>query len=113
MKPHRPSKWKALVAVLSLSGALGLAKPNNADACFDPYCVVAVVGIVVTYATVLTTVCTPVAAVKAWKQESSFNGAFKDCWYWHRPSQQAAPSQTSATDSTPQPDETGNPGLQE
>jgi hypothetical protein len=114
MKIHRPSKWKVLVAVLSVSGAMILTQPRTAHAfCIEPYSCAAIVGLAVTYATVLTTVCTPVAAVKAWNSSTSFTGAFKDCWYWHRPSQQAAPSQTSETEPTPQLDETESAGPQE
>ncbi len=111
MKTNRPSKWKVLLVAVVFSGTLVLGQARQADACFEP--ITCTVAIVWTYMAVTATVCTPVAAVKALNGPTSFSGAFKDCWYWLRPSQQAAPSQTSETEPTPQLEGTESAGAQE
>ena len=99
MQMNRPSKWKVLLVALVFSGAFVLAEARKAHAFVDPltayvtvYAVgfVAIVAVVATFAAVKTTVCTPVAAIKASDHPEGFGGAFKDCWDWSRDSQPPA-----------------------
>ena len=96
MKINRPPKWKVLLIALVFSGAFVLAQARTAHACLDPitFPVCAGAAVVVTYAAVKATVCTPVAAVKAWDHAAGFGGAFKDCWDWSLISKQ--PGSTGA-----------------
>jgi len=114
MKTKRPSKWKTVLAAFLFSGVFSLTQARTADAyCFEPYSCAAVVGLVATYATVLTAVCTPYAGVKAWKQDSSFKDEFRNCWYWHQAPAQDASSATRTTDMTTQSEEIDNAGFDE
>ena len=88
---------------LVFSGALVLTAAKSAQANPGPGSgeagfVLLVVAAVVTYATVLATICTPVAAFKARDHEAGFAGAFKDCWYWYRSSQESASTATGETE---------------
>lgn len=93
MKTNRSTKLKALITALAFSGALVLAEAKSAYAnpgAGEAGVVLLVVAAVATYATVVTTICTPVAAFKGRDHASGFGGAFKDCWYWYRSSEEAA-----------------------
>ena len=77
MKINRPSKSKALLIGLAFSGALVLGQAEKAHAFVDPITIMAagylgVLAIAGTYVAAKATVCTPVAAVKAWDHATGF-----------------------------------------
>ena len=103
MKINRPSKSKTLLIGLAFSGALVLGQAEKAHAFVDPitatvavYIAAAATVVVVagTYVAAKATVCTPVAAVKAWDHATGFGGAYKDCWDWSPFSKQSAPAES-------------------
>ena len=93
MDSSHPSRGLVFFSGLLLSGALFLAKsePAAAQPAIPPEAAVVLIAvpIVVTYAAVMTVVCTPVAAFKASDNPRGFGGAFADC-FWFRSSASAA-----------------------
>lgn len=82
---NRQSKWKVLLIALIFGGALMLGQAEKAHAHGEGAVVIgaiAVIGaILATYATVMTTVCIPVAAIKASDHPGGLGGAFGDCFF--------------------------------
>ncbi len=83
MKVGHPSKLRVLVIALIFSAVIVLGQTKRADA--NPGAgyaglVLLVAAAVTTYATVMGTVCTPVAAAKASDYPGGFSEAFKDCF---------------------------------
>ena len=118
MKTNRPSKLNVLVTALIFSGTLVLTEAKTAQAyggngTGEAAFVLLVVAAVATYATVVSTICTPVAAFKARDHAAGFGGAFKDCWYWHRPSEQPASTEAGETENAVTQTATENSGLQD
>ena len=107
MKINRPSKSKTLLIGLAFSGALVLGQAEKAHAFVDPVTAGAVVflaGVVAlagTYVAAKATVCTPVAAVKAWDHATGFGGAYKDCWDWSPFSKQPDSTGAAAPEKSP------------
>lgn len=83
MKVNHGSRLRVLLVALVISTALILAPARQASADgldgLVPVALIAV-GLIITYATVMGIVCTPVAAVKASDYPEGFSGAFGDCF---------------------------------
>jgi hypothetical protein len=77
MKLYRYSKKKDLAVALIVGVTLLFASVRRAHA-YDQ----GAFAVWVTYITVKSMVCTPVAAFNASKSNAGFGGAFKECWDW-------------------------------
>ena len=74
---------RVLLITLFLSLYLCIApRPARAQPSGEGAAVLAVVFIVGVYVATMTTICTPVAAIKASNHSGGFGGAFGDCFNW-------------------------------
>jgi len=114
MKTNRLSKWKVLLTALFFSAAMIPTQPRTAHAyCFDPYSCGAIVGLVITFATVKATICTTVATINSQDHVDGFGGAFKDCWNSHRDTKDPASMQSSGPQVAFDDEETESSGDQD
>jgi hypothetical protein len=82
MKLYRYSKKKDLAVALIVGVTLLFASVRRAHAYDQGAFAAGVIAVWVTYITVKSMVCTPVAAFNASKSNAGFGGAFKECWDW-------------------------------